>query len=252
MASVIKLTSFLKNETDFTLALNCSATEQLVLLQNIQTIEVDRVSATLTDGSSAFVAASCLEEACSAGTGFNETALQPGATIALWLLCSSQDNMTALNITAGHMKYSIEFSFISLDEGAIVGIIVGSLVGLLILGVLLNFVEPHHIRKVFCCECRSNQTHVEHLDSVKDGGRDTALEGKAAAIKDGPSNDSDIEAAARSSSSSGLQEMNLTGQNLLLKEVPASKGSMLPDINRDKALAAQGWKDADNQQSLDS
>lgn len=181
------------------------------MLQNNDTVEIDIVSAKLTDGTTAFLGASCLEDECSNGTGFNQTELMPGKTLTLWLLCPSTGNTTVLNITAGHFGYAMELSFITLDVGAIWGIIVGSLVGLLILGSLLNFVEPHHVRKVFCCECRSNQTHVEHVDSPKNGGRDTALDAKAAAVKDGPSNDSDIEAAAAGSSSSGLHEMNATG-----------------------------------------
>jgi hypothetical protein len=128
----------------------------LILLKNNETIEIDRVSATLMDNSTVFLGASCLEDECSAGAGFNETALMPGETIALWLLCPTVDNTTTLNITAGHLKFSIEFSFITLDVGAIWGIIVGSLVGLLILGSILSYVEPHHVTKVFCCQCRNN------------------------------------------------------------------------------------------------
>ena len=224
-----------------------------------------------TLASAAFIGASCSEAACKTGLGFNMTSLQPNETLAIWLLCEADPSWgTSMMIWANYSMNVTEAASTDLSQGAVAGIVIACVVGFLfILGLIISFVKPGTFKRLFkCCQ---NQTHSVPDDSPRDKElerRETGLDAKADAIghqpsnqvsihpspqKDGPRNPlaglSDHENGGSHSLSGAANDLNATGQNLLStgKEGPhdSHKGSVLPEINVDKASAAKGWKELD-------
>ena len=242
--------------------------------------EIDVVSANFsasslptdqTLASAGFIGASCSEAECKTGLGFNMTTLQPDETLAIWFLCEADPAWdTSLFIWANYSMNVTAPESMGLSHGAIAGIGIASVIAFLfILGLVMSLTKPGAIKR--CCQ---NQTHSMPDESPREKEleqlerRETGLEGKTDAIghqpsdlvsihpsphKDGPRNAisglSDHDHAVSQSLSGAGNDLNATGQNLLstVKEGPhdSHKGSVLPEINVNKASAAKGWKELD-------
>jgi hypothetical protein len=197
------------------------------------------------------------------------TTLNPNETLAIWFLCVADPAWGAsLFIWANYSMNVTSEATEELTQGAIAGIVIACVVGFLfIVGLIISLTKPGAFKRVFC----QNQTHSVPDESPREKElerRETGLDAKTDAIghqpsnqvslhhsphKDGPRNPlgglSDIEHAASQSLSAAGNDLNATGQNLLStgKEVAqdSHKGSLLPEINVNKASAAKGWKELD-------
>ena len=181
------------------------------------------------------------------GTGITDYVMEANETVVVWALCQGVASWDVNLMITAEFYVPDEVASNGLTGGAIAGIVIGSVVG----GIFILAFAYKYLR------CKSNQTMSLPQESPREGNNNRHdTEGKAgdavdylpqAPIHPAPKEGMLSIDQDASSSALGATGSNLLQQNYSSNAALKNESTLLPEIHRNKASAAKGWKELEDQ-----